>query len=91
MAGFKVVAVDEAGSFELRQHAIHRGKAHVFTRITQLLVDIFRTQVLAGLAGGLQDLQDFDPRQRDLEAGIAQFLIVSRHGFGGSLYRSGRV
>jgi hypothetical protein len=71
-AVFEMMASDEARGFKLREHAIDRGKADVFVAAQELPVDVLRRQV-AGVAA-LQNLQDFEARQRDLQASFAQVL-----------------
>src|SRR5260221_3324400 len=55
-AVLEVMARDQAGRFELRQHAIHRGEADVLIRTEQPPVDLFGRHV-AG-AAALEDLED---------------------------------
>ena len=73
----EMMARDEPGSFELRQHAIHSGKSDVLVRFEQMLVDVFSTHVPR--RGRPEDLENFDTRQRDFESRLAQII-----GFQGS-------
>src|SRR5258705_626360 len=68
-AVLEVMARDQAGRFELRQYAVHRGQADVLGRSEEPAVDLFGGHV-AGPAA-LQDLEDLQPRQRDLQTGLA--------------------
>ena len=68
----EVVPCHEAGRLELREHAIDRREADVLVRFEQVLVDVLGAHV-PGLRVA-QDLQDLDPRQRDLEPGLAQIV-----------------
>jgi len=68
-AALEVMSRDEPRGLELREHAVHRGKADVLVRVEQAPVHVFRAQV-ARLAGG-QDVEDLEPRHGDLQAGTA--------------------
>jgi hypothetical protein len=68
----EVVPGHEAGRLELREHAIDGGEADVLVRFEQVLVDVLGAHV-PGLCAA-QDLEDLDPRQRDLEPGLAQIV-----------------
>lgn len=66
LAGFKVVALQQAGLFELRQDAVNRCQANIEIVIQQHFVDIFSTQVPH--FGILKNIKDFQARQRGFEA-----------------------
>jgi hypothetical protein len=69
MPAFEIVPGHEARSFELRQYAIHRRQTDILARVEQLPVDVLCTQVAR--FAFFQYLQDLQPRQRDLEAGLS--------------------
>ena len=71
-ATLEMVARDEAGGFELRQNPVYRGKADILVGYQQLLVDILGAQVARRAVR--ENVEDFQPRQRDFEAGIAQVV-----------------
>ena len=71
-AVFEMMARHQAGGFELRQHAIDGGESDVLARAEQPLVDLFGRHVARGAA--LENLEDLQPRQRDLEPGLARSL-----------------
>ena len=73
----------------MRKHTIDSGQADIFTGFKQGLVDIFRAQVVLARRV-LKNLQDFDSRQGDLEACLAQFMVLVRHVCS-SQYQMGRV
>ena len=69
MTTLEIVPRNEAGSLELRQHAVDRREADFLARIQQVLVNILSARVpVAGIFENLEDLQAW---QRDLEAGLA--------------------
>ncbi len=72
----EVVAGDQACGLELREHAVHRGKADVLVGLQQRAVDVLGREV-AGLAA-LEDLEDLQPRQGYLQPGLAQVLAFQR-------------
>src|SRR5581483_3617698 len=71
-AVLEVVPGDEARSFELCQHAIHRRQPDVLVRVEQVAVDVLGGKVTRRTA--LEDLENFQPRQRYLQAGFAEVL-----------------
>ena len=73
VTAIEVMPLDQACSLKLRQHAIHGGQAHIFTRFHQRLVDIFRAHVPR--LGIVEHLQNLDPRQGNLEPSFAKFVI----------------
>ncbi|CAH0299900.1 hypothetical protein SRABI106_03745 [Rahnella aquatilis] len=54
---------DNTGVVKLVQNAVNRRQANFFTHINQLLVKIFRTNVMTFRR--LQHFQDFEARKRD--------------------------
>ncbi len=79
-AAFKMMARHEAGRLELGQHPIHGREPDVLVRDQELLVDVLRAHV-AGRAVR-EDVKYLEPRQRDLEACIAQVVaFAGRVGF----------
>ncbi|MNE81141.1 hypothetical protein D3C80_1777710 [compost metagenome] len=54
---------------ELGQHAVDGGQAHVLARLHQRLVNILCTHVT--LLGGIEHLQNLDPRQGHFQASFA--------------------
>lgn len=81
-AVLEMVTRDQPRSLELSQDAIDRGQADVFARIQQPLVDVFRGHMPARTA--LEDIEDFKPRQRDLQPGLSEIFTfqVSARMFG---------
>ena len=74
MPALKIVAGNQPGTFKLRQDPVNRRKADVFVGSQQLFVDILRAEV--SIFGLLEDLQYFEARQGDLQAGLTQFLSL---------------
>src|SRR5258708_11790259 len=68
-AVLEMMARDQAGRFELRQHAIDRGEADVLGRAEQPPVDLFGRHVAGDPA--LEYLEDLQARQRDLQTCLA--------------------
>src|SRR5690349_21458205 len=71
-AVFEMMAGDESGRLELRQHPVDGGKADVLVRVQQSPVDVLRGEVARRAA--LENFEDFQARQRDLEACLAKIL-----------------
>ena len=67
MPALEVVPLHEPRLLELREHAIDRGKAHIVTGLEERALDVFSAHVLALFRTGLEDLENLQPRQRDLE------------------------
>src|SRR6516162_1786878 len=63
---------DEAGSLELREHAVHGRKPDVFVRLEQRSIDVFRGEMTRRAA--LENLEDLQSRQCDLQTRFAQVL-----------------
>ena len=79
----EVMARDEAGRLELRQHPVHGCKANVLVRLEQMLINVFRAHVAR--RRGAENLQNLEPRQRDLEprlAKVAGFHVLHSWGPG---------
>jgi hypothetical protein len=72
LAAFEVMAHEQAGLLELRQHTVHRGQADVFAAREQHLVDVFRGKV--ALFAGFEQAQHLESRKGRLEAGILEVL-----------------
>jgi len=64
-AALEVMPRDEAGRFELREHAVHGGQADVLVELEEPAVDIFGAHVTHRRAR--QDLEDLQARRGDLE------------------------
>jgi hypothetical protein len=71
-AVFEVMAHHQARGLELRQHPVDGRQADVLGRADQALVDFLGRQVPR--AAALEDLEDLEPRQRDLEPGLAEIF-----------------
>lgn len=71
------VLAHQAGGFELVQHAVDRGQADVLALVDQQAVNVVGGDVL--LVGTVEQLQDAQPREGDLEAGLAQFAGFFGH------------
>ena len=72
LAGFEVVADEEAGLLELGEHAIDGREADVEAFGQQQLVDVLGGQVPD--LRRLEEVDDLEARQRGLEAGALQIL-----------------
>ena len=72
LARLEVMADQEPGLLELRQHAIDRGEADVESLGKQHLVDVLGGQVPH--LGRLEEVDDLEARQRGLEAGALEIL-----------------
>ena len=66
LAAFEVMADEQPGLFELRQHTIDRGQSDVGAFLQQRLVNIFRRHVTHGAL--FEEFQYAQPGQRRLEA-----------------------
>lgn len=76
LAGFEIVAFEQAGLFELGQHAVDGGEANVDVFAHEVAVHIFSRHV-AGAASGLcflEQVQNLQARGGGLEADIFEFL-----------------
>jgi len=69
-AALEVVARDEPGRLELREHAVHGGEPDVLVGIEQPAVHVLGAHVTR-LARG-EDLEDLESRHGDFQAGAAQ-------------------
>ncbi len=72
-AVFEVMTGNQARGLKLGQHAVYRGEPDVLIGTEQRLVNVFR-RLVPGAATPLEDFENFQPRQRDLQPGIAQIL-----------------
>jgi hypothetical protein len=75
-AAFEMMALDQLGRFELREHPIDRGKADVLALVDQRAIDILGRQVATVIAR--EDLEDLHARQRDLESRLAKVAGFQR-------------
>ncbi len=69
MSALEIVARHEPGRLELGQHTVNGRQADILPRIEQFLVHVLGAHV--ALFGVLENLEDFQTRQGDLEAGIS--------------------
>ena len=76
-AAFEIAANQNAGLFELREHAVHGGQAYVRAVVQQHPKDIFRRHV--ALCPLLKDLQNLEAGKRGFEAGALEFVDIG-HG-----------
>lgn len=72
LAALEMTATQNIGLFKLRQHPVHRGQADVRALLHQHLVDVLGGHM--PLRAGLEDFQDFQPRQGRLQAGTLEFV-----------------
>jgi hypothetical protein len=77
LAGFEVVAVQQAGLLELGQHAVDGGQAHVHIVGQQDLVDVLGGQVAHFAV--LENIQDFHAWQRGFQAAGLQIGRIVTH------------
>ena len=77
---FEVVAREQPGLLELREHPVHRRQAHVDVLRDERLVDVLRAHVAPAALGGtaLEDLEDLQARQRRLETHVLQVAGARR-------------
>ena len=61
---------DDTGRLELREHPVHGGQPDVLVQVEQATVDILGAHVPQG-AAAREDVEDLDPRDRDLQASTA--------------------
>ncbi len=80
MAAFEMVAGNQAGSLELREHPIDRGQTDVFAAIHQAPIDFFSRQMTGRTV--LKHLDDLQTRQRHLQSRIAEILRFQEFSFG---------
>jgi len=69
-AALEVMARDEPGGLELREHAVHGGEPDVLVGIEQAAVHVLGAHVTR--LARRQDLEDLESRHGDLQAGTAQ-------------------
>ena len=82
LAGFEVMAGEQSGLLELRQHAIDRSQPHVEPVAQQQPVDVLGRKVADRAV--LEQIEDLQPRRRCLESDGLQIL-----GSAHTLVRSG--
>src|SRR3546814_8418426 len=70
VAIFEIVALDKARGLELRQHPVDRCQSDVFIEVDQTTVDVLGGQMTSITA--VEHLEDFETRQRHLEAGVTK-------------------
>src|SRR5690554_880838 len=76
-APFEIVPGHEAGTLELREHAVYRGKTELLAGVEQRAIDAFgREMTLFAL---LEDLEHLQPRRRYLQPRPAQILAPFFH------------
>ena len=78
LARLKVTSIEQAGLLELGQYAVNRGQADVGAFFKQHAKHVFGRHV--ALPPELKNLQDFQARQRGLEAGAFNFFDVGHEG-----------
>ena len=74
-AAFKMMARDQAGGLELRQHPIDGGETDVFIGHQELFVDVFSAHMPRGPIR--EDVQDFEAWQRYFETCVAQIIAFA--------------
>lgn len=65
-AGFKVIPMQQASLFKLRQDAIHRGQSHIHVVRQKHFVDVFGAKMTDATV--VKYIQNFHTRQRNLQA-----------------------
>lgn len=75
LAGFKEVALEQAGLFKLRQNAIDSGQANIHVFIDEHAIDVFRRHV-ADIAF-FEKLKNFQARKGGFQAHILKALGVA--------------
>lgn len=78
VTGLEMMPRNETRRFELCQDPVNGCETHVIAGFQQLSVNILRAQMLP--AGGLQYLENLEPRQCRLQSGTLELLIIRRHG-----------
>jgi hypothetical protein len=74
MTTLEIVPGHQAGSLELGQDTVHRGKTDILTRLQQLLVDILGAHVARPHT--LEDFENLQPRERDFQPGFPKFFSL---------------
>jgi hypothetical protein len=72
LAAFEMVFHQQPGLFELGEHPVHRGQAHVFSAAQQLLVNVFRAQM--SILAVFEQIQHLEPRQGGFETGTLEMF-----------------
>src|SRR5690606_1831600 len=70
LVAFEVMALNNTGTLELRQHTVYRRKSNVLPRLEQRLVDVLSGQM--PILALRENFQDLHPGQRDLEARLTK-------------------
>ena len=71
-AAFEMVARNQSGGFELSQNPIHRGETNILVGYQQLFINVLCAHMTGGAVR--ENVEDFQTRQRNLEARIAQVV-----------------
>ena len=74
-AGFKMVALQNAGLFKLGQHTVNRRHADFHALFQQDTVHIFRTQMLLGMS--LEQVQNFQTWTSNFQTAVFQLRNVA--------------
>jgi len=83
LVAVEMVAHQQSGLLELREHAVHRGQTDILAFVSQQAVNLFRSHV--ALVALLEQIEDFQARQRGFEAdaleigGIAQWGVQNEN------------
>src|SRR3984957_2916055 len=83
----EMMARDQTRRLELRQNAVNGGEPDVLVRIEEGAVDVFGRKMACGGAA-LENLENFQPRQRHLQTGFTKVLAF--HGGLSSEQHAGR-
>jgi outer membrane protein assembly factor BamE len=78
LATLEIAALENVGLFELGQHPVHRGQAHIRTLFQQHPKDIFCGHV--ALRCALENFQNFQSWDSGLEPGTFEFVDVGHGG-----------
>jgi hypothetical protein len=74
VSAFEIVPRDEARRLKLGQDTVDGSQADILAGLQKILVDIFRAQVTRARA--LENLEDFQSRQRDFQTRLTKFLSL---------------
>ena len=85
LAGFKVMAFEQAGLLELGEDAVNGGQADVHVLGDEQTVHVFRGEVT--IVGLLEEVEDLEPRRSGLEADVLEVLGIAGHGGPGTCTR----
>ena len=78
LAGFEVMAFEQAGLFELGKHPVNRGQADIHVFGDEQAIDVFGGQV--AVFGFLEKIEDLEPRESCLQADTFETLGIAGHG-----------